>query len=201
MRSLVESLESRQLFSASLGAVTQDATVLQSNSQTTHADLANWKKQANSAAQTLFADLHHKGSGTSARSHVRVFSADEIAGFRKVSGDIHKLLSVTVKETVAIVADIKRILKKSTPALASKLTADIARLTTDTSTMTATTSTDAQAANTLLQKDLVAIMAIPSMNNDATKAKTALMSGLQTVMMDLTTFSASVTKLATDASA
>jgi len=202
MKPLIESLESRQLLSASLSLVTQDASVLHANQQSLQADLSSLTKSSNDAVKQLAADQHkHKGTGPHGASVLKKLSTDEIAGLHKVHNDVIALLSATISGTNKIIADIRQILKGSTWALQTKLTNDVAALKTKTTALQTTLSTDISSVETMVSNDLNSLAGFPALTTDANKAKTTFTTGLNTVMTDLTSLTTTITKIATDASA
>jgi hypothetical protein len=172
MNGFFESMESRRLFSASLGTVARDVAAVEGSDKAVEADYTALTKTA--AADVKAIKTVEGKASTSDKALLKTLVSDE-----KSSGGAFKKLNdsttgVLKRDGLVVIAVLKALVKKpGNAALESKLAADANKVKADTSTQQAVLLSDAATINTLATADLSAIATANSATGAAAMTATS----------------------------
>ena len=207
MYRIIEALESRTLFHGGVPAnVAADLNALQADGAALKATAGACVKSAASDVKLLTADMKRLKASKIDAALVAKLSKDEKTLLGKVRKDAVSAVSNETKNVDIMIADAKKLSKKSSPTLQAKLSADITRLESEAFSHVQTLGANVTVANTTEQIELSTIAAtnpsdtrtqghvtaakahstvcVTSLNRDATQ----LLTGVSTLVANVLAF-------------
>lgn len=177
MSSMIQSLESRVLFS-SIATLVGDGAQLVTDIQSTRANVIQYEKTLAADVRAITADVRGAPASAQKQSLLRVIRTDETKWVNTIRADINSLVAVaTANKTTTVAAAIRVFRHPTNLTYIADLAADIVKIGSALDTPITQLASDVSAGRTALLSDL---------NNlaSAYSSDSALQSGVQQITSD-----------------